>query len=77
MCVCVCVCVFHPSHPLSPSPISALDDATQEHIWMHLIEGLLADATVIVASSRAVISCSAVVYLTRDGLVGEPKVVDG
>lgn len=50
------------------NPISALDDQTQEHIWTHLIEGLLQHATVIVGSSRPVISCTATVHVTADGL---------
>jgi hypothetical protein len=50
------------------NPISALDDQTQEHIWTHLIEGLLQQATVIVGSSRPVISCTATVHVTADGL---------
>ena len=50
------------------NPISALDDQTQEHIWKHLIEGLLQHATIIVGSSRPVISCTAILFLTPDGL---------
>jgi len=50
------------------NPISALDDQTQEHIWKHLFEGLLQHATIIVGSSRPVISCTAVLHLTADGL---------
>lgn len=50
------------------NPISALDDQTQEHIWKHLIEGLLQHATVIIGSSRPVISCTAVLHLTPEGL---------
>ncbi len=53
---------------LLDNPISALDDQTQEHIWTHLIEGLLQHATVIVGSSRPVISCTATVHVTADGL---------
>ena len=43
---------------LLDNPISALDDQTQEHIWTHLLEGLLQHATIIVGSSRPVISCT-------------------
>jgi hypothetical protein len=60
------------------NPISALDDQTQEHIWTHLIEGLLQHATVIVASSRPVISCSSVLHLTPEGLKSkDPQVFNG
>ena len=53
---------------LLDNPISALDDQTQEHVWTHLFEGLLQRATVIVGSSRPVISCSAVLNLSTDGV---------
>jgi ABC-type multidrug transport system fused ATPase/permease subunit len=53
---------------LLDNPVSALDDQTQQHIWTHLIEGLLQTATVIVASSRPVISCTAVLKLSRNGV---------
>jgi hypothetical protein len=60
------------------NPISALDDQTQEHIWTHLIEGLLQQATVIVASSRPVISCTAVLHLTSEGLKSkQPQFFNG
>jgi ATP-binding cassette subfamily C (CFTR/MRP) protein 2 len=62
---------------LLDSPISALDDATQEFIWINLIEGVLKDATVIVASSRAVPSCSTIMYLSVKGAEGEPVYVGG
>jgi ABC-type multidrug transport system fused ATPase/permease subunit len=53
---------------LLDNPISALDDQTQEHIWTHLFEGLLQSATVIVGSSRPVISCTAVLNLSTNGV---------
>jgi hypothetical protein len=53
---------------LLDNPISALDDQTQEHVWTHLFEGLLQYATVIVGSSRPVISCTAVLHLSTHGL---------
>jgi ABC-type multidrug transport system fused ATPase/permease subunit len=53
---------------LLDNPISALDDQTQEHVWTHLFEGLLQRATVIVGSSRPVISCTAVLHLSTDGV---------
>jgi ABC-type multidrug transport system fused ATPase/permease subunit len=56
---------------LLDNPISALDDATQEHIWSQLIEGLLKDATVIVSSSRSVPSCSMILHLNPKGLEGD------
>jgi len=59
------------------NPISAIDGQTQEHIWTHLIEGLLRDSTVIVASSRAVISCTAIMRLSPNGLVDEAQVFGG
>ena len=60
------------------NPISALDDQTQEHIWKHLCEGLLQHATIIVGSSRPVISCTAVLHLTADGLKPcEPQFYNG
>ena len=60
------------------NPISALDDQTQEHIWKHLFEGLLQHATIIVGSSRPVISCTAVLHLTADGLKPcEPQFYNG
>jgi ABC-type Mn2+/Zn2+ transport system ATPase subunit len=62
---------------LLDNPLSALDDQTQEHIWKHLIEGLLHNATVVVASSRPVISCTAVLHLSPDGLLREPEIVQG
>jgi len=54
---------------LLDNPISALDDQTQEHIWTHLFEGLLQPATVIVGSSRPVISCTAVLNLSTNGVI--------
>ena len=54
---------------LLDNPISALDDQTQEHIWTHLFEGLLQPATVIVGSSRPVISCTAVLNVTTNGVI--------
>jgi ABC-type multidrug transport system fused ATPase/permease subunit len=54
---------------LLDNPVSALDDQTQQHIWTHLIEGLLQSSTVIVASSRPVPSCTAVLKLSRDGVL--------
>jgi ABC-type multidrug transport system ATPase subunit len=59
------------------NPVSAIDDHTQQHIWTHLIEGLLCDATVIVASSRCVISCTAIVHMSTNGVVGDPEYVSG
>jgi ABC-type multidrug transport system fused ATPase/permease subunit len=56
---------------------SALDDFTQEFIWNNLIEGCLQHATVIVASSRQVISCTGIVHLSTEGLVGHPQIVSG
>ena len=53
---------------LLDNPISALDDQTQEHVWTHLFEGLLQYATVIVGSSRPVISCTAVLHLSTHGV---------
>jgi hypothetical protein len=53
---------------LLDNPISALDDQTQEHVWTHLFEGLLQCATVIVGSSRPVISCTAVLHLSTHGV---------
>ena len=50
------------------NPISALDDQTQEHVWTHLFEGLLKHATIIVGSSRPVISCTSVLNLTSHGV---------
>lgn len=52
---------------LSHAP-PALDDNTQEFIWKNLIEGFLHDATIVVASSRPVISCTGILHLTPDGL---------
>ena len=49
-------------------PISALDDQTQEHVWTQLFEGLLKHATIIVGSSRLVISCTAVLNLMPHGM---------
>jgi ABC-type multidrug transport system fused ATPase/permease subunit len=62
---------------LLDNPISALDDATQEFIWDNLIEGLLKNATVIVASSRSVRSCSSILHLSVKGLEGEPVQISG
>ena len=63
---------------LLDNPISALDDQTQEHIWTHLLEGLLQHATIIVGSSRPVISCTAVLHLTSDGVKGgDPTYFNG
>jgi ATP-binding cassette, subfamily C (CFTR/MRP), member 1 len=62
---------------LLDNPISALDDATQEFIWNNLIEGVLRHATVIVASSRAVPSCSTIVHLSTRGVEGDPVEVNG
>jgi ATP-binding cassette subfamily C (CFTR/MRP) protein 1 len=62
---------------LLDNPLSAVDDATQEFIWENLIEGLLADATVIVASSRAVRSCTSIVHLSPKGIEGETVNVSG
>lgn len=62
---------------LLDNPISALDDATQEYIWNNLIEGVLKHATVIVASSRSVPSCSSIVHLSVKGVEGEPVEVGG
>jgi hypothetical protein len=62
---------------LLDNPLSAVDDATQEFIWENLIEGLLADATVIVASSRSVRSCSSIVHLSPKGIEGETVNVSG
>jgi ABC-type multidrug transport system fused ATPase/permease subunit len=62
---------------LLDNPISALDDATQEFIWINLIEGLLKDATVVVASSRAVYSCSSIMQLSATGAAIEPVCVGG
>ena len=59
------------------NPISALDDATQEFIWTHLIEDFLHSATIIVASSRPVISCTGILHLSADGLKGDPQIVSG
>ena len=56
---------------------SALDDATQEFIWKHLIEDFLHNATIIVASSRPVISCTGILHLSTDGLTGDPQIVSG
>jgi ABC-type multidrug transport system fused ATPase/permease subunit len=53
---------------LLDNPVSALDDQTQHHIWTHLIEGVLQSATVIVASSRPVMSCTAVLKLSKNGV---------
>jgi hypothetical protein len=50
---------------------------TQEFIWTHLIEDLLHSATVIVASSRPVISCTGMLHLSADGLKGFTQVVAG
>jgi ABC-type multidrug transport system fused ATPase/permease subunit len=61
---------------LLDNPISALDDQTQEHVWTHLFEGLLQCATVIVGSSRPVISCTAVLQLSTHGVSeGESGVI--
>ena len=62
---------------LLDNPISALDDATQEFIWDNLIEGVLKNATVIVASSRSVRSCSSIQHLSVKGLEGEPVQISG
>jgi ABC-type multidrug transport system fused ATPase/permease subunit len=62
---------------LLDNPVSAIDDQTQEHIWKHLIEGLLRDSTVIVASSRPVISCSAILHLSPEGLLRAAEIVEG
>ena len=62
---------------LLDNPVSAIDDQTQEHIWKHLIEGLLQDATVIVASSRPVISCTAILHLSPEGLLRDAEMVEG
>jgi len=62
---------------LLDNPISALDDATQEFIWDNLIEGVLKNATVIVASSRSVRSCSSILHLSVKGLEGEPVQISG
>lgn len=59
------------------NPVSAIDDQTQQHIWRHLIEGLLCDSTIIVASSRPVISCTAIVHMSTNGVVGDPQYVNG
>jgi len=56
---------------------AALDDATQEFIWTHLIEDFLHSATVIIASSRPVISCTGILHLSTDGLKGVPQIVSG
>jgi ABC-type multidrug transport system fused ATPase/permease subunit len=55
----------------------ALDDHTQEFIWKHLIEGFLHHATVIIASSRPVISCTGILHLSTDGPRGELQMVSG
>lgn len=62
---------------LLDNPLSAIDDQTQEHIWKHLIEGLLQNATVVVASSRPVVSCTAVLHLSPEGLLRQPEIVQG
>ena len=62
---------------LLDNPISALDDATQEFVWENLFEGLLASATVIVASSRDVPSCSTIVRLSASGIEGDAVQVKG
>jgi len=49
-------------------PLVSVDDQTQEHIWTHVMEGLLKSATVIVASSRPVLSCTAVLNLSTNGV---------
>jgi hypothetical protein len=49
-------------------PLASVDDQTQQHIWTHVMEGLLQCATVIVASSRPVLSCTAVLNLSTNGV---------
>jgi ABC-type multidrug transport system ATPase subunit len=53
---------------LLDNPISALDDQTQEHVWTNLFEDLLKHATIIVGSSRPVISCTSVLNLSSHGV---------
>ena len=60
---------------LLDNPVSALDDQTQHHIWTHLIEGLLQSATVIVAASRPVTSCGAVLKLSSNGVCKNDAVI--
>jgi hypothetical protein len=60
---------------LLDNPISALDDQTQQHIWTHLFEGMLQSVTVIVGSSRPVISCSAVLHLSPSGVCADDSAV--
>jgi ABC-type multidrug transport system fused ATPase/permease subunit len=64
----LCPALLSHAQPCCLIPSPALDDNTQEFIWKNLIEGFLHDATIVVASSRPVISCTGVLHLTPDGL---------
>lgn len=62
---------------LLDNPIYALEDSMQQFIWVNLVEGFLSDATVIVASSRAIGTCTYLVHLSSSGVEGDTVDVSG